>query len=185
MLPQPGQDNYDKLGKVRLIMNILTSNFSATYEFGRDVSINQASNDIIQRPLDAKAIYAKKPVKRGIKIWIAADASNGYVSSLDVYTGRKGDNTEKGLGASVVKSLTAALHHLYHHIFFDNFFSSVNLLLAYFDLDFMGAELWEPIGRVVPKSCKRKQRAFKTEVIISLINITASLFLCGKTTNLL
>ena len=55
MLPQPGQDNYDKLGKVRLIMNILTSNFSATYEFGRDVSIDQA-----MIPLDAKAIYAKK-----------------------------------------------------------------------------------------------------------------------------
>ena len=119
MLPQPGQDNYDKLGKVRLIINILTSNFSATYEFGRDVSIDQA-----MIPLDAKVIYAKKKktVKQGIKIWMAADASSGCDNNLDVYTGRKGDNTEKGLGGSVVKSLTAALHHSYCHIFFDNFF---------------------------------------------------------------
>ena len=33
----------------------------------------------------------------------------GYVSAFAVYTGRKGDTVEKGLGASVVKSLCKSI----------------------------------------------------------------------------
>ena len=51
----------------------------------------------------------KKPVRRGIKVWMLADATNGYVTSLEVHTGKKGDAVETGLRARVVKNLT---HHL-------------------------------------------------------------------------
>ena len=47
-----------------------------------------------------------KPVKRGIKVWALADASNGYISNFKVYTGKDGDKAEKGLGANVVMTLT-------------------------------------------------------------------------------
>ena len=36
-----------------------------------------------------KQYMPKKPVKRGFKIWMRADAVNGYVSELDVYIGKK------------------------------------------------------------------------------------------------
>ena len=58
-----------------------------------------------------------------------AEAENGYVSAFEVYTGKKGDSVEHGLGATVVKNLSNDLHHTYHHLYFDNFFSSVDLLL--------------------------------------------------------
>ena len=48
----------------------------------------------------------KKPVKRGFKIWMRTDATNGYVSELDVYVGIKGDKVETGLGRTVVENLT-------------------------------------------------------------------------------
>ena len=82
--------------------------------------------------------YAKKKTVEWEKIWTAADASNGYVNNLDVHRQERRQH-RKGLGASVSKSLTAVLHHLYCHIFFDSFFSSVNLP---FDLrsKLMGAE---------------------------------------------
>ena len=51
-----------------------------------------------------------KPVKCGIKVWARADASNGYVSAFQVYTGKSGDTTEHGLGARVVKDLTVDTH---------------------------------------------------------------------------
>lgn len=38
-------------------------------------------------------------------------------------------NVEKGLGAKVVKGLCEALYHTNRHVYFDNFFSSVNLSL--------------------------------------------------------
>lgn len=46
---------------------------------------------------------------------------------MQVYTGK--DNTaEKGLGTRVVKNLTTPLRGKYHNVYFDNFFSSVQLL---------------------------------------------------------
>ena len=56
---------------------------------------------------------AIKPVKRGFKVWILSDAHTGYVSSFEIYTGKKGDTVEKGLGASVVKTLCQPIEHRY------------------------------------------------------------------------
>ena len=69
-----------------------------------------------------------KPIKRSIKIWMRADANTGYVSAFNLYTGKMGDSV-KGLGAKVVKSLCEKLHNTYRHIYFNNFFSSVDLAL--------------------------------------------------------
>ena len=71
----------------------------------------------------------KKPVKRGFKIWMRADATNGYISEFYVYTGKEGGNTEVKLGAKVVMSLTKKLTGLYHHVYFDNYFTSISLLI--------------------------------------------------------
>ena len=68
----------------------------------------------------------KKPTKRGIKVWVLGDSTNGYFSRFDVYTG-KGEG-RVGLGAHVVKKLTEDLKHKNHHVFFDNYFTSYQLL---------------------------------------------------------
>ena len=64
-LPQPGQDNYDTLGKVRPIINILTSNFSATYEFWHDVSIDEAMIPFKDHST-LKQYMPEKPVKHAM-----------------------------------------------------------------------------------------------------------------------
>ena len=46
-----------------------------------------------------------KPVNRGIKVWGMSDASIGYITGFEVYTGKKGDRVKKDLGANVVKTL--------------------------------------------------------------------------------
>ena len=41
-----------------------------------------------------KQYIPNKPTKRGIKVWVMADASNGYVrSALKVYVGKQGGAT--------------------------------------------------------------------------------------------
>ena len=69
----------------------------------------------------------KKPIKRGIKVWVLGDRSNSYFSCFDIYTGRRED-CEVGLGAYVAKKLTEDLKDKYHHVFFDNYFTSFWLL---------------------------------------------------------
>ena len=73
-----------------------------------------------------KQYMPKKPVTRGIKVWVRADSANGYFCDLDVYIGASA-SPEKGLGARVVKTLTRSQAGKNYHIFCDNFFSGVDL----------------------------------------------------------
>jgi len=82
-----------------------------------------------------KQYMPKKPTKRGIKVWVLADSDNGYFCRLQVYTGKKGNTTEKNLGSRVVKDLTFDFRNKWHHVFFDNFFNSKQLLC---DLEAVG-----------------------------------------------
>lgn len=59
-----------------------------------------------------KQYMPKKPVKRGIKVWVISDATNGFVSQFEVYTGKKGDTVEKNLGARVVDTNTSLCEHI-------------------------------------------------------------------------
>ena len=73
-----------------------------------------------------KQYMPKKPIKRGIKVWVRADSANGYFCDFNVYIGASA-SPEKGLGARVVKELTRSLVGKNYHIFCDNFFSGVDL----------------------------------------------------------
>jgi hypothetical protein len=57
------------------------------------------------------------------------DAQTAYLSRFDVYLGKQGNNNpEHGLAYNIVTKLTDNLHGYNHHIYFDNFFTSINLL---------------------------------------------------------
>ena len=70
-----------------------------------------------------------KPVKRGIKVWVLAESKTGYFCKFKVYTGKGDCVDDKGLGASVVCSLTEHLKDKHHHVYFDNFFTSPDLMV--------------------------------------------------------
>ena len=66
-----------------------------------------------------------KPVKKGFKVWVGADAVNGYFSQFDVYTGKSTEAEsigDFGLGGDVVMKVTQSLVSSYTHIFSENFF---------------------------------------------------------------
>ena len=85
-----------------------------------------------------KQYMPEKPVQREFKVWMRAEAVNGYVSGFEVYTGKKSDSVRKGLGAIVVKTLSDDMHHTHRHLYFDNFFTSVDLLLDLFRVGLYG-----------------------------------------------
>ena len=76
-----------------------------------------------------KQYMPRKPVKRGLKVWVRADAVNGYFCDFDVYVGKPADgiSVETGVEERVVNQLKEHLQGENYQIFCDNFFSSCNL----------------------------------------------------------
>ena len=117
---------HDRLGKVRPLIDHLSSKFSSLYDLSKDVAVDEAMIKFQGRSA-LKQYMPMKPIKHRIKVWVLGDSTNGYFSRFQVYTGRQ-ENREVGLGAHVVKTLTSDLKRKYHHVYFDNFFTSVQLL---------------------------------------------------------
>ena len=153
-LAAPGTANYQKLGKIQPIIDAITKNSSQIYQPGKNVSVDEAMVKFKGRST-LKQYMPKKPIKRGSKIWMLADAMTGYVTQLEVYTGKKGDRTEKGLGATVVKTLSKDLQHTHRHVYFDNYFSRVDLLLDLFRLGLYGCGTLRSDRKGFPPSLKQ------------------------------
>jgi hypothetical protein len=84
-----------------------------------------------------KQYMPNKPTKRGYKVWVKADAINGYCCDIDIYAGATQGATQFGLGASVVKTMVEPLYGQGYFVFYGNFFSSIQLVIRFaggFDL---------------------------------------------------
>ena len=125
---------YDRLGKIRPLLNHILSRFSAVYTPGQDLAVDEAMIKFQGRS-SMKQYMPIKPIKRGIKVWVLADSTNGYFSRLEIYTGKKVNSIEHNLGSRVVKDLTSDFQNKWHHVFFDNLFTSKALMC---DLEAVG-----------------------------------------------
>lgn len=74
-----------------------------------------------------KQYLPMKPIKRGTKIWELACSCCGYLYDFQVYTGKSGGNSERGL-AQVVCDLVMELRDKETVVYIDNFFTSITLL---------------------------------------------------------
>jgi len=73
-------------------------------------------------------VKAGKAHKILIKVWMAVDPSNGYVSNLNVYLGKEEQWQIHGLGYDVVTKMITPFMNKNHQVYLDSFFSSVRLL---------------------------------------------------------
>ena len=67
-----------------------------------------------------------KPIKRGYKVWCLCDARNGYAYNIQVYMGASAGSNEDTLGSRVVKNIVKPIKGRGHHVYMDNFFTSVS-----------------------------------------------------------
>ena len=127
-LPAYGTDGYSRLQKVKRVLDLINDRFFELFTPGCCQSIDEGMVKFKGRSA-IKQYMPNKPIRRGFKIWMRADAESGYVCQFDVYKGKDGKKTEKGLGGNVVMKLTQHIHGHYHHIFIDNYFNSIDLLV--------------------------------------------------------
>ena len=88
LLATCGQPGYDKLGKVRPIIDHCSNMFLDSYKPHCECAVNEAMICCECR-MSLKQYMPLKPVKRGIKVWVRADSHNGYFSQFEVYQGRE------------------------------------------------------------------------------------------------
>ena len=125
---EPARDTPEyRLCKVQPVIDVVADTFQTSYTLSQEVSVDEAMIPFRGR-LAYRQYMPAKPVKRGIKVWALCDARNGYMSKFDIYLGRQNNTTEHGLGYNVVTRLTDYLQGTRRMLFFDNFFTGVQLM---------------------------------------------------------
>ena len=125
-LPSRGEEGYSRLQKVEPVISAMKANVKSVYHPHCQVSIDEAMIPFKGRS-SMKQYLPLKPVKRGFKVWVMADALSGYFCDFDVYVGACGER-EGGLGENVVLKLSEALSGHHHQVYFDNYFTTIPLV---------------------------------------------------------
>ena len=126
--PQRGEENFDRLYKVRALLSGVLENAQKAYEPSKNLSIDEGMIAFKGR-LSFRQYMPAKPTKYGIKVWMAADSQNGYVNNFSVYLGKEANVPRvNGLGYDVVMKMATPFLKKHRHIFFDNFFTSTKLM---------------------------------------------------------
>ena len=126
----PRHDMHDRFYKVRLILMAFNQRLLEAYHPGKkNISVDEGMIAFKGR-LSFRQYMPAKPTKYGIKVWMAADAANGFVLASKVYFGRERDGNalQHGLDYDVVTSIYLPFFGKNHHVYFDNFFSLPKLL---------------------------------------------------------
>ena len=122
-----GEEGYDRLFKVRPLLEHMSGVFPLYYQPRQHLSIDEMMIGTRCR-ISFLQYLPKKPTKWGIKVWILSEAKTGYVLSFQVYTGSE-NGKDKGVGRRVVLDLLNGYQGKNHLLYVDNFYTSVELLL--------------------------------------------------------
>ena len=121
-----GDPGHDRAHKVRPVIQSIQEKCLSLYNPHRECSVDEAMVGFKGRS-SLKQFSPDKPTKRGYKVWYRCDSHTGYNSYFEIYLGKQGDTTEKGLGRKVVLNMTKDIYNKGYHVYFDNFFSSPDL----------------------------------------------------------
>ena len=102
--PQRGQQDFNKLYKIQPLLDLLLPSFKDCYTPAQFDSIDESMIAFKGR-LSFLQYLPKKPHKWGMKVWVLADATNGYTWGWKLYTGKEDGRTEMGLAHRVVLEL--------------------------------------------------------------------------------
>ena len=150
-----GSANYNKLGKVRPLINHFQEKFSSLCNLNCEIAIDEAMIKF-QGCSSLKQYMPMKPIKRGIKVWVWADSRNGYFSQFEVCTGKMKGAVEHQLGARVMKDLTKELQGKWHHVYFVNFFCHTAYSVIWKRVGSMGVGQSERIDVVFQRSSRQQ-----------------------------
>ena len=126
--PDTENNATDKLSKVRYLIDYVREKCKKLYHPYQHVSIDERMVRNKGR-FTFRQFIKDKPTRWGMKLWVMADASNGYTCDFEVYTGKGTPVSKFGLAYDVVLRLCKSIFNQGYHVFFDNFYTGVQLVL--------------------------------------------------------
>ena len=123
--PNMENDEEDKLSKVILIHNYIRQKCMKLYQPYVNISIDERMVRNRGR-FTFRQFIKDKPTRWGMKLWVLADASNGYTYNFEVYVGKGTPVSKQGLAYDVDAALQKQKHG--YHVYFDNFYTGDQLL---------------------------------------------------------
>ena len=120
------QGNNDKLYKIWPVLTMTQNSFKECYKPGKHQAIDEAMIAFKGR-LSYIQYLPAKPIKHGIKLWMRCDSESAYLHVYGVYLGRQ-QNSPNGLAYDVVTKLCQSIAGHNHHVYCDNYFTSIPLL---------------------------------------------------------
>lgn len=79
-----GQPGYDKLHKIKPLLELLFPNFERAYNLHKNISIDECMFPWRGR-LSFRQFIANKPIRFGIKVWVLADSESKYIYRQQLY----------------------------------------------------------------------------------------------------
>lgn len=126
--PNKGEPNY-RIHKVKPLLDVMNVKCRELFNPSRYLSIDESMIKFKGRS-SLKQYMPMKPIKRGFKMWVIACGVTGYCLGMNLYEGKEEScvNSRCSLGERVVIKLAEAFEGFGYCLFFDNFFSSIQMV---------------------------------------------------------
>lgn len=160
VMPQKGSASYDKLYKIRPMINYLNDAFRKSFSPDKHLSCDESMVAFKGRS-GIKQYMPMKPVKRGFKIW--ALCCSGYLLSFMVYEGKKESKEQGSLGEKTVLEMTSNYQEKGYCVFFDRFFSSIDLVLKLLSRKIFACGTMMQNRKYFPKSILKSDKTLKMD----------------------
>nr|XP_039251966.1 piggyBac transposable element-derived protein 4-like [Styela clava]XP_039251967.1 piggyBac transposable element-derived protein 4-like [Styela clava] len=128
----PSRDNpaRDKLCKIRPPLNLLETRMLTVYTPRREISIDEFLISF-KGQIGFRQFILSKRARFGMKVWVLAESKTGYISCIQLYTGKSaGAAPEAGQATRVVKDLITSFEYQNYHLYVNNFYSSPDLFAS-------------------------------------------------------
>ena len=155
------QDGYDKLYKIRPIITMTQESFKEYYKPGKHQTTDEAMV-VYKGRLSYVQYLPAKPIKRGIKLWMRCDSESAYLHEYDVYLGKR-QNSQYGLAYDVVTKLCHTLSGHNHHVYCDNYFTSIPLFKELLHMKIYASGTVRKNKKGLPDTVKRKPKMVQGE----------------------
>uniref|UniRef100_A0A8C9YGA1 PiggyBac transposable element-derived protein domain-containing protein n=1 Tax=Sander lucioperca TaxID=283035 RepID=A0A8C9YGA1_SANLU len=119
-----GQPGYDRLFKVRPIIDLIIPRFSDVYGPRKQLSLDEMTI-AFKGKSTLKMYNPNKPDKYGYTAFVLSEAKSGYVLQWSLYTGQHGDEvTDLGATHVLVRQLMAQHKGKGHELYMDSYYTS-------------------------------------------------------------
>jgi len=156
-----GNEGYDKLAKVRPLIQSLSHSFPKYMHPSQHQSIDEGMIAFKGR-VSYLQFCPFKPCRRGIKSYMRTHSKTGYLYQFEIYLGKKENPpTIHGVYFDVVSRLTESLHFKNHRMYFDNLYTSVPLAQYLFDNGIYSCGTLRGMRKFIPAEIRKPSRKLK------------------------